>query len=676
MDPLVVGDPAQVGPYRLVGRLGAGELGTVYQGRTVDGRLFAVRLVHERLAYSTEFRDRFREQVQAARRVGGAFLVPVAYADPEAAVPWLASGYLDAPGLDRLVAERGPLAGPALRGLTAGLVQGLASIHGAGVFHHDLKPSNVLMTPEGPRLIDFGLARVPDAPADGRPGGGAISSTGYLAPERQRGGAASAAADVFGLGAVLCFAATGSAPFGPTDAAVPVQAAPHRLPNLAAVADPALRRLIADCLAEDPAARPTTAELSRRLTEAPVPTPAPVPAPAPAPASGPAPAPAQGPGGTATAPTVPAAPPAPQQTLPLQKSPLPSPPVPPVAPVPVPAPAPIPAAPVAAGPNAPTQPAAYAYPPTQLAMQAPTPQAAQPAVPGPPMPMPPVPPPPTQQPPAYPAPQPPSYPGPGGPTGRTGVKPGVLVAGGAASIVVLLVCFIIAVSMLTDSSSPSASGGGTPTPTITTDPPTTDPPTDPPTTDPPTYSPVPAPFDPTTLDSSTTDLTPQTSSALLPYTFTDDSGGHYTLKGSGPQSCISRDQSAKVKDILTQYSCVSAMTGAYVNDAGTILVSVKVLALADAATATKVHNAMKATYTADMGIECPLTGVGASVCNSSQGVTNAVKRGWESSTHRYYIDTVAIYINLSQSSSAGNALSAPSHKAVDVCGPLNYSGNQ
>jgi serine/threonine protein kinase len=159
LEPLRRWDPERIGPYAVLGRLGAGAMGRVYLGRSTAGRLVAVKTIKIELADEAGFRARFAHEVAAARRVSGVFTAAVVAADPEADMPWLATAYVPAPSLSKLVAECGPLPVPAARWLAAGCAEALESIHSAGLVHRDLKPSNVLVSPDGPRVIDFGVAR-------------------------------------------------------------------------------------------------------------------------------------------------------------------------------------------------------------------------------------------------------------------------------------------------------------------------------------------------------------------------------------------------------------------------------------------------------------------------------------------------------------------------------------
>ncbi|WP_026248222.1 serine/threonine-protein kinase [Streptomyces sp. LaPpAH-108] len=264
MQPLEADEPAAVGPYRLLGRLGSGGMGRVYLGRSAGGRTVAVKIVHPHFALDEEFRARFRREVAAARRVGGAWTAPVLDADPDAPVPWVATAYAAGPSLAAAVTERGPLPEPTVRALGAGLAEALAAVHALDLVHRDVKPSNILLTIDGPLLIDFGIARATDGTASLTSTGVSIGSPGYMAPEQILGTPVTGAADVFSLGAVLAYAATGTAPFASDSAAALLYKVVHEEPELDGLSGD-LRELVAACLAKDPASRPTPAELSRRL---------------------------------------------------------------------------------------------------------------------------------------------------------------------------------------------------------------------------------------------------------------------------------------------------------------------------------------------------------------------------------------------------------------------------
>ncbi len=263
MKPLNATDPRELGSYRLLGRLGTGGMGQVFLGRSPDGRTVAVKLIHPHLAHEPEFRRRFRHEVAAARRVSGEWTMPVLDSDVEADVPWLATGFVPGPSLTRVVDElHGGLPEFSVWRLAEGLARALTAVHEAGVTHRDLKPSNVLITLDGPRVIDFGIARATDVSVATRTGA-AVGSPGYMSPEQIRGERSTEASDVFGLGAVLAYAVTGSGPFGGIDSAA--HTLMHRVlaepPTLDGLTGP-LRDLVERCLAKDPAQRPTPAEIA------------------------------------------------------------------------------------------------------------------------------------------------------------------------------------------------------------------------------------------------------------------------------------------------------------------------------------------------------------------------------------------------------------------------------
>lgn len=264
MQPLQTGEPTAVGPYRLLGRIGSGGMGRVYLGRSAGGRTVAVKIVHPHFALDDEFRARFKREVQAARRVGGAWTAPVLDADPDAEVPWVATGYVAGPSLTRAAGDGAGLPEHSVRVLGAGLAEALAAVHGLGLVHRDVKPSNVLLTLDGPRLIDFGIARATDGTASLTSTGVSIGSPGYMSPEQILGKAVTGAADVFSLGAVLVYAASGSSPFPGDSSAALLYKVVHEQPELGALTGE-LREVAAACLSKDPAVRPTPEEVARRL---------------------------------------------------------------------------------------------------------------------------------------------------------------------------------------------------------------------------------------------------------------------------------------------------------------------------------------------------------------------------------------------------------------------------
>ena len=260
LEPLRRWDPDQIGPYALIGRLGAGAMGQVYLGRSTAGRLVAVKTIKIDLAEEPGFRIRFAREVAAARRVSGVFTAAVVAANPEAEMPWLATAYVPAPSLSRLVRVCGPLPVPTVRWLAAGCAEALESIHLAGLVHRDLKPSNVLVAPDGPRVIDFGVARAAER-IQLTVTRGAVGTPAYMAPEQARDSQhASLASDVYSLGATLLFAATGHGPYqGETVMDVLVKLATEP-PDLAGL-PPDLASLVMACLERSPRMRPTSAAL-------------------------------------------------------------------------------------------------------------------------------------------------------------------------------------------------------------------------------------------------------------------------------------------------------------------------------------------------------------------------------------------------------------------------------
>ena len=257
-------DPEMIGPYVVLGRLGAGSMGQVYLGRSTAGRLVAVKTIKVELAEEAGFRTRFAQEVAAARKVSGFFTPAVVEADPEADLPWLATAYVPAPSLSRMIAACGPMPVQAVRWLAAGCAEALESIHGAGLVHRDLKPSNVLVAPDGPRVIDFGVARAAER-MELTVSRGAIGTPAYMAPEQARDPhQASVASDVYSLGATLLFAATGHPPYtgaSVMDVLARLATEPPDTSGLPAE----LADLIMACLERLPRARPTSSAMLAQL---------------------------------------------------------------------------------------------------------------------------------------------------------------------------------------------------------------------------------------------------------------------------------------------------------------------------------------------------------------------------------------------------------------------------
>ncbi|MFD6432597.1 PQQ-binding-like beta-propeller repeat protein [Streptomyces venezuelae] len=252
-----------IGPYRVIRELGAGGMGRVHLAASRSGRAVAVKVVRPELAADPDFRRRFKAEVDAARAVSGAFTAPVVDADPEGPQPWLATAYIPGPSLTDALAAHGPMPEATVRVLGGGLAEALAAIHRAGLIHRDLKPSNILLTADGPRVIDFGISRAVDGTvltAEGQIAG----SPGFMSPEQSRGGELTPASDVFAFGAVLAYAATGVPPFGTGAVHALLYRAAYEEPQLTGVPQ-GLLGIIAACLDKDPARRPTVEQLQAWL---------------------------------------------------------------------------------------------------------------------------------------------------------------------------------------------------------------------------------------------------------------------------------------------------------------------------------------------------------------------------------------------------------------------------
>ncbi|MFG3511287.1 serine/threonine-protein kinase [Streptomyces bobili] len=263
--PLESGDPTSVAGYRLAARLGAGGMGTVYLSYTPGGHPIALKTIRTELSEDPEFRRRFRQEVQAAQRVQGFYTAPVIDYDTEDSQPWLATAYVAGPSLAAAVGEHGPLPVPSVLLLLAGMAEALSVIHAAGIVHRDLKPSNVLLASDGPRVIDFGIARAADATAlTGT--GVSIGTPAFMSPEQAAGKKVTPTSDVFALGQVAAFAARGTGAYGDGPSHAVLYRIVHEEPDLSGLAEEL--GFIARCLAKDPAERPSPAEIITLCQEA------------------------------------------------------------------------------------------------------------------------------------------------------------------------------------------------------------------------------------------------------------------------------------------------------------------------------------------------------------------------------------------------------------------------
>ncbi|NJP47716.1 serine/threonine-protein kinase [Actinacidiphila epipremni] len=257
--PLEADDPASVGAYRLAARLGAGGMGKVYLSYTPAGRPVAVKVIRPEFAEDAEFRRRFKQEVQAAQRVQGLYTAPVIDSDADGPRPWLATAFVPGPTLSSAVVAHGPLPVQTVLLLVAGIAEALEAVHGAGLVHRDLKPSNVLLASDGPRVIDFGIARAADATA--LTGSGVtIGTPAFMSPEQAAGREITPATDVFALGQVAAYAALGAPAYGDGPSHAVLYRIVHEEPDLATLPED-LRPLVRRCLAKVPAERPSLAEV-------------------------------------------------------------------------------------------------------------------------------------------------------------------------------------------------------------------------------------------------------------------------------------------------------------------------------------------------------------------------------------------------------------------------------
>ncbi|MFE3456980.1 serine/threonine-protein kinase [Nocardiopsis aegyptia] len=256
--------PRAIGRYRLLKRLGAGGMGVVYAAATPEGRAVAVKTVHAEYAENADFRARFAREVGLLRRVGGACVVPLVDSGVTAERPWLVTPLVEGPTLGAYVREHGPLEPHLLRGLAVGVAEALVRVHGQGVVHRDLKPANVILSPSGPKVLDFGIARAIDETALTRTGS-VVGSSGWISPQHYRGEPATFADDVFAWGALVAYSATGRPPFGGGAADAVAYRVLHEEPDLAGLTGP-LAALVRRALDKSAGARPGAAEIVREVS--------------------------------------------------------------------------------------------------------------------------------------------------------------------------------------------------------------------------------------------------------------------------------------------------------------------------------------------------------------------------------------------------------------------------
>ncbi|HEY1176440.1 MAG TPA: serine/threonine-protein kinase [Phytomonospora sp.] len=556
MNPLDDADPRNVGSYRMLAVIGEGTTGRVLLGAAPDGKLVALKLIRQELTLDDGFRMRFRAEIDAARRVSGPFTASILDADPDAPAPWVATEFVHGPSLHEVLMAGGALPEDQALRLAAGVATGLTEVHQAGIAYRDLKPSNVILSPEGARIVGLGVAPTPS----------------YGSPDY--------AEDVFALGGVVYTACT----------AVPVQSG-YGAPDLNAL-PPRVRGVIEPCFAE-PAARPSPTAVQQ--------------------AAG-----GVFPGAQPWTPVVDnlagAQGAAIGQFAGPQAGGFPSPPM--------------------MDPTTQMQAVGYEPAPNWQYSAPPAPTGAW-------------------------APPPPGYPMGPPPQKKNHLVWALPVA--AAAVVVLVLVIALVVINNKDGDGGDLEAGETPTEWSYPDDETTTPTEDPEPT-----------FDSNTLNDESTDETPIDASALLPDEFTDSEDVLYTLRSSGPDDCVQDTQESNVNDLLKDGGCDEMIVGTYVDHSDQILVAVMVMPLSDDDAAIDAYEKATDTYTQDWGIWCPADGeTGDEVCDDGDW-SSATMSGWISQQYRYLVHTTALYINVSQDSSASDWTDPAAEAAANAAGPQNY----
>ena len=672
--PLGPGDPPWIGQYRIAGVLGTGGMGRVYLGLDPSGRCAAVKLVLPHLAEDQRFLEHFGHELDNLARLPPGLSARLLASERAARPPWFATEYVPGLTLSQALAFGGAGLPPAdLWLLVREVARSLDAMHPLGMVHRDMKPSNVMLTLDGLKVIDFGVARAADQSRLTLTGQ-AVGTPAYMAPEQAMADKQlTGAVDVFALGGLVCYAAYGEPPFG--DGAGPdvlfrVVYSEPELGRLHAV-DPELARLVAACLVKDPAARPTAAQLVG-WAGAKLP-----------------PAPAAGPFGSQGQywPAVVRARIAERVAFAEAMTRIGTPPAPPtrnafaVAEPFVDSSQPPLYAPLIVQPPIAQPP--FAQPAATFPLPIDSQPTYAPAAYSPPMAMPPTYSPPLAQPsdaPVWGQPSPEAVPT--APGARRGNRTAGLVVASVAAV--CLVAGLIVWTTHNSSNSNNLGDGVNTTAPATSAPAIIPAYTVAPTETDPDITPEPTEFDATTLNDSSTDQMPFTAAALLPQTFTDSENVQYTLVASGEKSCIAPDMSNNIQDTLSSDDCTASMTGSYLESSGTVtadndvLVSVQIFPFDDSATAEQAYTSFQGFFNShswDFGFWCPTSGTGHNVCGNP-GYQSAEVGGSIDQQYRYVVEASAVYTDLSDGTSTGVWTKSAAAAATSSCGPSYYVENQ